>query len=56
MLIEVETQIQHDHISWGVDFSYHLWTKVSVRMGIIWGISVQTIHKGHVLIFYSVYI
>ena len=29
-----------------VDSSYHVWTSVSVRRGIIWGISVHSIHKG----------
>ena len=32
-----------------VDFSYHIQSDVSVRRGIIWGISVQNIHKGEVL-------
>ena len=32
-----------------VDFSYHMQSDVSVRRGIIWGISVHNIHKGEVL-------
>ena len=32
-----------------VDFSYHIQSDVSVRRGIIWGISVHNIHKGEVL-------
>ena len=32
-----------------VDFSYHIQSDVSVRRGIIWGISVHNINKGEVL-------
>ena len=40
----------------GFDSSYHIWTNVSVRRGVIWGISVHGIHKGEVLFISSVYI
>ena len=40
----------------GVDSSYHIWTNMSVRRGIIWGISAHSIDKGEVLIFSSLYI
>lgn len=44
-------------ISWtfaqGVDFSYHVQTIVSVRRGVIWGSSVNSIHKWEVLLFSS---
>ena len=33
----------------GVDFTYHVWTNMSVRRVIIWGISVHSIHKEEVL-------
>ena len=39
----------------GVDSSYHVRIDVSVRRGIIWGISVHSINKGEVLFFSSVY-
>ena len=39
---------QCDTLSMGMDSSYHLQTKVSVRRGIIWGISIQSMHKGEV--------
>ena len=45
-----------DKLGVGVDSSYHVWIKLSVRRGIIWGISVHTIHKIEVLFFFSVYI
>ena len=39
-----------------MDPSYYVQTNVSVRRGIIWGISVHRVHKGEVLFFSSVYI
>ena len=40
----------------GVDSSYHIWTHMSVRRDITWGMSVHNIHQGEVLFFSSVYI
>jgi hypothetical protein len=39
-----------------VDSSYHVQANVSVRRGIIEGISVYSIHKGEVLFISNVYI
>ena len=39
-----------------VDSSDHIQTNMSVRRGIIWGISVHRINKGEAQIFSSVYI
>ena len=36
-----------------MDSSFHVWTDVSVKRGIIWGISVHNMHMGEVLIFFS---
>jgi hypothetical protein len=35
----------------GLDSSYHVWTNMSVKGGIIWDISAHSIHKGDSLIF-----
>ena len=43
-------------LSRGVNSSYHIQTNVGVERGIIWGINVRCIHKGEVLLRFSVYI
>ena len=40
----------------GVDSSCHVRTNVSLRMDIIWGINVRSIHNGEVLPFSIMYI
>ena len=40
----------------GMDSFYHVRTNVSVRNGIIWGMSIHSIHKEEVLFYSSVYI
>ena len=40
----------------GLIFSYPIRTNVSVRRGVIWGISVHNIHKGDIFQLCSVYI
>ena len=40
----------------GLDSSYHVQINVSVKKGIIWGISIHNIHKGEVWFFPSAYI
>lgn len=39
----------------GVDSSYHVWIDVSLRKGVMWGISIQSVHKGEVLFLFSEY-
>ena len=47
--------IDQNHLPRGVDNSYHVRTNVSIRSGIVWGISVHIVHKGQVFIFSIVY-
>ena len=42
--------------SLGVDSSYHVRTKVSVKRGVIWDISIDGIREGEVWLPFGVYI
>ena len=40
--LKVETLLQLWSVAQGVDSSYHIWTNVSVRRGIVWEISIPS--------------
>ena len=46
--------IDQKHLPREADTLYHVQTNVSIKIGVVWGISVDTIHKGELLIFFSI--